>query len=222
MAIRIPLLIIGAGIASLVIVSCAKPDDNVTAGAPPNTPAPSTSPAMVRGTVDKVSDAEVTVKTATGVVTVKLTQPFHLYDRVPSDLSKVTDNTFVGVTSVKQSDGSEKATEIHIFPEELRGLGEGSHMMNVSGNAQPSKMTNGNVSSPGSRMSNGSVKQLGGSTIQVQYQDGTQKIVVPADTPVTALQASQDKLTVGQSITMVTQKAADGSLSSDKAIMAKK
>jgi hypothetical protein len=58
-----------------------------------------------------------------------MAQPFHVYTRAPSDLSKVTEKSFIGVTTLKQPDGSERATEIHVFPEELRGLGEGSRMM---------------------------------------------------------------------------------------------
>jgi hypothetical protein len=41
--------------------------------------------------------------------------------------------SFVGVTSVPQPDGAQRATEIHIFPEELRGTGEGSYLMNQQG-----------------------------------------------------------------------------------------
>ncbi len=49
----------------------------------------------------------------------------------------------MGVTSVKQADGTELATEIHIFPEELRGLGEGSYMMNLTAGGDNNRMTNG-------------------------------------------------------------------------------
>jgi len=93
-----------------------------------------------------------------------------VYDREPGKLADVKDNSFVGITTVKQPDGSEKATEIHIFPEELRGMGEGSRMM--AQNPAGGRMTNGAVSSSRmtngaatqSRMSNGSVASANGST----------------------------------------------------------
>jgi len=47
---------------------------------------------------------------------VTLTQPFQLFARAPGDLANVKDSSFVGVTSVKQSDGTEKATEITSSP----------------------------------------------------------------------------------------------------------
>src|ERR1700704_2258797 len=114
----------------------------------PNPDAP-----ILRGTVVSVSANQLVLKSDSSTVTVALAQPFHFYVRAPSDLSKVKQSSFVGVTSVKQPDGSERATQINIFPEELRGVGEGSRMMAPDTRANPSRMTNGNVST--SRMTNG-------------------------------------------------------------------
>ena len=74
------------------------------------------------------------------------------------------------MTTVKQADGTEQATEIHIFPEELRGLGEGSRMMTPAANGDGNRMTNGNASvsrttnggAPQSRMSNGNRRECYG------------------------------------------------------------
>ena len=87
------------------------------------------APIMLRGTVVSVSANQLVLKSDTGTVAVALTQPFHFYVRASSDLSHVKQSSFIGVTTVKQADGSERATEIHVFPEELRGVGEGSRMM---------------------------------------------------------------------------------------------
>src|SRR2546429_3023211 len=96
------------------------------------------APIMLRGTVVSVAASQLVLKSDTGTVTVALTQPFHFYVRAPSDLSHVKENSFIGVTTVKQSDGSELAAEIHVFPEELRGMGEGSRMMPPAASAGPS------------------------------------------------------------------------------------
>ena len=74
------------------------------------------------------------------MTTVKLAQPLHLYVRIPGDLSHLKDTNFVGVTSVKQPDGSERAVRIGILPEELRGVGEGSYMMNQAAGAAPNRL----------------------------------------------------------------------------------
>ena len=181
---------------------------------------------IVRGTVTSVSTSQLVLQSDTGKITITLSQPFHLYSRAPSDLSHVKPNSFIGVTSVKQADGSERATEIHVFPEELRGLGEGSRMMAPDTSASRSRMTNGEVSSSRmtngtasqSRMSNGSVSSTNGSSLVVQYAGGSQSITVPANTQVTELKLSAKSVAPGDRIAVMAKRNSDGSLSADKAV----
>jgi hypothetical protein len=188
-----------------------------------STPNPN-APIMLRGTGASVSANQLVLKSDTGSVTVALVQPFHLYVRAPSDLAHVKENSFIGVTTVKQPDGSEKATEIHVFPEELRGIGEGSRMMSPSagasrmtnGNVSQSRMTNGTASQ--SRMSNGNVSSTNGSSLVVQYAGGSQNVTVPPNTPVTELKLASKGLAAGDQVAVVAKKAPDGSLTADKAI----
>ena len=164
-----------------------------------------------------------------GAVKVHLGNPLTVYGRTPSDLAHVTTKSFVGITSVKQPDGSERATEIHIFPDALRGVGEGSYMMNPdpAKTTSASRMTNGTVSgsasasaSPSkSRMTNGTVTTLAeGSTLTVQYAGGMETIVVPPDVHVTALTPTGDKLTPGENVVALTKKQSDGSLTTTDVI----
>ena len=182
----------------------------------------------VRGAVTAVTANSVTVQTSQGPVFVRLVQPVKVFTRMPSDLGHITNKTFVGVTSVKGADGKEHATEVHIFPEELRGFGEGSYMMGgaqpgaasssrmtngavsgsrmTNGAASGSRMTNGAVS--GSRMTNGAVAATGnGSSLTV----GSQQIDVPAGTPVTIMAETKQPLHVGQQIMVVAKKQPNGS-----------
>jgi hypothetical protein len=184
------------------------------------------APIMVRGSVVSASANQVVIKSDTGNVTVVLTQPFHIYSRAASDLAHVKQNSFIGVTTVKQPDGSEKATEIHVFPEELRGVGEGSRMMTPNAGANASRMTNGNVSASRmtngtatqSRMSNGKVSSTNGTSLVVQYAGGSQSVTVPPSTPVTELKIATKNLAAGDQVAIVATKAPDGSLTSGKAI----
>ena len=121
----------------------------------------------VRGVVASISDDTLTVKSHTGLVQIHIGSPLQVYRDIPSDLAHVKSASFVGVTSIKRPDGSESAKEIHIFPEELRGTGEGSYLLDqdhpnpegnsrmTNGTVSQSRMTNGTVS--GSRMTNGTV-----------------------------------------------------------------
>ena len=184
------------------------------------------APIMLRGSVVSASATQIVLKSDTGAVTVAVAQPLQVYTRAASDLAHVKENSFIGVTTVKQADGSERATEIHIFPEELRGLGEGSRMMAPNTTAAASRMTNGNVSASRmtngtasqSRMSNGNVSSTNGSTLVVQYAGGSQNVTVPPRTPVTELKPSSKALAVGDQVAVLAKKAPDGSLTADKAI----
>ena len=176
----------------------------------------------ISGTVERASADEVSIKPRTGsdVTTVKLLQPLHLYARVPGDLSHLKDTSFVGVTSVQQPDGTERASAIGILPEEFRGVEEGSYMMNAPAGATPSRMTNGVASQ--SRMSNGSAKRTDASTLTVQYQGGVQTITVPADTPVNEYQLTAAKPVVGDRVFLLARKAADGTFSASTGVLSGK
>ena len=168
----------------------------------------------VRGVVTSVSGNVLTVNSQTGPVKIQLGSPLKVYKRTPSDLSHVNSESFVGVTSVKQPDGSERATNINIFPEELRGIGEGSYLMNPDPgqSASRSRMTNGTVAGPASRMTNGTVStKSGASTLSVQYSGGVQTISVPRDVSVTALTPTADKLKPGDNVFVLAKTQKDGS-----------
>jgi len=190
-------------------------------------PAGSDSMTMVRGAVVSTSSANLVIHVDTGNVTVHVTGPLTVYDREPGQLADVKDNSFVGVTSVKQPDGSERATEIHIFPQELRGLGEGSRMMTQNAASAGGRMTNGAVSgsrmtngaaSP-SRMSNGSVANANGSALVVQYAGGAQHIMVPPTTTVTEIKPTSKTLTAGDQVVVVAKRGAGGTLSARGALL---
>jgi X-X-X-Leu-X-X-Gly heptad repeat protein len=155
-----------------------------------------------------------------------------VYTRNRADLSRVTDNAFVGITSVPQPDGTQRATEIHVFPQELRGLGEGSRPMTApASGGTPSTMTNGSVS--GSRMTNGSARMTNGAarmtngtskgaaggTVTVAYNGGSQTITVPPDVPVTVLEATSAKLEPGANVVVVGTRQADGSLKTSRVML---
>jgi hypothetical protein len=220
---------------ALIAAACSRESGTVQSDttSAQTTPGVTDSVANIRGTVASVSATDIVITTDTGKVTIKLTKPFRVYDREPGKLTDVKDNSFIGVTTVKQPDGTEQATEIHIFPEELRGMGEGSRMMaqNASaggggggrmtnGAVTGSRMTNGTASP--SRMSNGSVTNATGSTFVVQYSGGSQTVKVPANTPVTEIKATSRALAAGNQAVIIARRGADGTLTSDKGLLAGK
>jgi hypothetical protein len=109
---------------------------------------------------------------------------------VKATLSDIKDNSFIGVTGMPQADGSQKAVEIHIFPEALRGTGEGFRPWDLVPN---STMTNATVAQM--------VKGVSGDEITLKYKEGEKKIVVTPETViVTYAPGSKDELKPGAKI----------------------
>src|ERR1700692_427357 len=105
-SVRMKMLIIGASrplvlcsSLALAMIACKRGGDSTQDTAQPaqNAQAPNPdSPITLRGTVVSVSANNLVLKADTGVVTVTLAQPFHLYTRAPSDLSHVKESSFIG------------------------------------------------------------------------------------------------------------------------------
>jgi hypothetical protein len=104
---------------------------------------------------------------------VKMTDNVAVRGIVKASLSDIKQNSFIGVTGMPQADGSQKAVEIHIFPEALRGTGEGHRPWDLMPN---STMTNATVAQM--------VKGVEGDEITLKYKDGEKKIVVAPNTTI--------------------------------------
>jgi len=175
--------------------------------------------AGVLGKVQSFTDSSLDVATPTGVIHVKVTQPLATYKQIPSDLNHVTSNSYVGVASVQQADGTELAKQVIIFPKELRGAAEGSVLTDAPGATAHSRMTNGSVSKPAvshSRMTNGTVQKGDSSTLVVRYQDGSQTISIPWGVPVVLVAIEPVTVSAGDTVYAVTEKLPDGTLTTNK------
>ena len=83
-----PALVIGSTL-GLAVSACSNGADSKRGDttAAPSAQAPNSgAPVVLRGAVVSVSPTELVLKSDTGVVTVKVVQPFHVYARVPSDI----------------------------------------------------------------------------------------------------------------------------------------
>ena len=175
--------------------------------------------AGVLGKVQSFTGSSLDVATPSGIVHVTVTQPLATYKQMPSDLSHVTSNSYVGVASVQQADGTELAKQVIIFPKELRGAAEGSVLLDAPGATTHNRMTNGSVSKPAvshSRMTNGTVQKGASSTLVVQYQDGSQTISIPAGVQVVLVAKEAVTLSAGDTIYAATDKLPDGMLTTNK------
>ena len=172
----------------------------------------------VIGKLQSFDGKSLDVATAAGVVHVVVKGHLTTYKQIPSDLSHVAGASYIGVASAEQ-DGKQVAKQIFLFPAELRGAAEGSVLTDPPGATSHSRMTNGTISRPAashSRMTNGTVENSDGSTLVVNYQDGSQTISIPPSVPVTLVAPQQVTFTPGDVVYAATKKLADGTLVTDK------
>lgn len=216
--------------ASMCCVACTRSSGRSDSTAASGDVSAPNASAMVRGTVSEFTPTTLVIKTDTGSVTIAVAGSPKVFDREAGTLADVTGNAFVGVTSIKEPDGKEQATEIHVFPEELRGLGEGSRMMEPSTGAGGSRMTNGsaqnsrmtNGAATPSRMSNGAVSTANGGTLLVTYAGGSQTIDVPPTAQVTAIKATSKPLSAGDQVVVVSRRDDHGALTATAVLLVSK
>jgi hypothetical protein len=137
------------------------------------------TPARVRGTLEKMDGNNLTIAMKSGKETNVMAKdgaPVIAVTR--GSMSDIKSNTFVGITAMPQPDGTQKAVEVHVFEESLRGTGEGHYPWDLMPN---STMTNGAVAQQ--------VEKGEGNTLQVKYKDGEKTLVVPKDAEVVNLLA---------------------------------
>jgi hypothetical protein len=126
----------------------------------------------VRGTIERLDGPVYVVKARDGgELKVTLMDNGVVVALVKASLADIKPGMFVGSTGMPQPDGSQKAIEVHIFPEAMRGTGEGHYPWDL----QPdSTMTNANVEE--------SVAGVDGQTLTLKYKSGEKKIIVTPQT----------------------------------------
>jgi hypothetical protein len=162
---------------------------------------------IVRGTVDKL-DGRTLVVTARDKhpVTVALTPGFAVAGVVKRSLADIKAGDYVASTSVKGADGKLHALEIHIFPEAMRGTGEGQRPWDL---VPDSLMTNATVA--------GISQAPQGEVLKVTYKGGEAEVTVAPDTPIVAYApGNAGLLKPGAAIFVVAMQKPDGSLSASR------
>src|ERR1700732_1335868 len=164
-------------------------------------PASAQETVRIRGTIEKVDGPVYVVKNRDGAAMKVTVSDAGLYVAiVKSTMADIKPGMFVGSTGVTQPDGSQKAIEVHIFPESMRGTGEGHYDWDLK---PASKMTNGNVEQ--------SVSGVDGPVLSVKYKDGEKKLVVTPETVVVScVPGNKDEVTPGTKVFVAAKKQPDG------------
>jgi hypothetical protein len=158
----------------------------------------------IRGTIESVEGPVYVVKNRDGAeIKLTVTDKPLFVAIVKSTMADIKPGMFVGATGMTQPDGSQKAIEVHIFPESMRGTGEGHYDWDLKPNT---KMTNANVEQ--------TVAGVDGPVLSVKYKDGEKKIsVTPETVVVTYVMGDKNDLKPGTRVFVgAAKKQADGTV----------
>jgi hypothetical protein len=166
-----------------------------------------TAPSRVRGAIEAVDGDVLSVKSRSGEdVKLHMTGDIRIVGIAKISLGDIKVGSFVGATTVPGPDGNNNAVEVHVFPENMRGTGEGSRPYDLRPN---STMTNATVAE--------TVAGNDGHTLLVKYKDGEKKVFVPDDTPVvTFVPGDTADLKAGAKVIAFMKQLPDGSFETSR------
>ncbi|WP_419729713.1 DUF5666 domain-containing protein [Lichenicola sp.] len=171
-------------------------------------PASAQVPPRTRGVITAVSGDSVMLKNHSGTVTLKIGSTTGYIGARSASLGEVKAGRFIGTAAVPQPDGTLKALEVTVFPESMRGAGEGNYGWDLG---KGSSMTNGTI---------GSVVGSSGRNMTVDYKGGQKTLMVPDDVPVVDLEpGAASLLKPGAHVVAFGPKAADGSVDAKRIIV---
>ncbi len=143
----------------------------------------------VVGTVERVDGANLVLKTAQSDKVVSVSPDVKVFALVKAALTDVKPDAFIGVGATPQPDGSQQAIRVVIFPESMRGLGEGHRPWDRPGTT----MTNATVDT--------AVTSVDGQLLTIKYKGGEKKIVIGPDSSIlTYVDADKSELKPGASV----------------------
>jgi hypothetical protein len=167
----------------------------------------SPTPSRVRGAIEGVEGDVLSVKSRSGEdVKLHMTADMKVVGIIKISLAEIKTGSFIGTTTVPGPDGTQNAVEVHVFPEDMRGTGEGSRPYDLRPN---STMTNATVAE--------TVAGNDGHTLTVKYKDGEKKVLVSPETPVvTYVPADKSDLKPGAKVIAFMKQLPDGSFETNR------
>ena len=169
-------------------------------------------PTRIRGTIASVEGQTMTVATREGPkVDITMNDPLTVSTVKKVDLASIGAGAYVGIATRTAANGEQQALEVLVFPEAMRGVGEGNYPWDLE---PGSMMTNGTVT--------GTVQAASGHELTLSFKGNTGKIVVPPGAPVvTFAPAERADLKPGAPVMFGATKNAEGKLAASRVTVGK-
>jgi hypothetical protein len=163
--------------------------------------------ARVRGTIVSLEGNTLMIKSREGeTVPIRLADTWNASGIVRSSLADIKPGSYVGTAAMPRQDGSLRALEVLIFPEAMRGAGEGHSPWDL---LPDSTMTNATVAD--------TVQAVDGQTLTLTYKGEQKKVSVPPNVPVVTLAPAQKSDVIpGAPVFISTQRQADGTITASR------
>ena len=150
----------------------------------------------LRGTIEAMSDGKMSLRLRSGErVELAVAPNLAVSEMFPIRLADVRAGSFVGIGALPQADGTQRAIAVLLFPEAMRGTGEGHRPFDY---LPQSTMTNATVA--------GVAAAPHGQRLELRYKDGEKTIIVPPDAPIVSLRpGDRGLLRVGSGVSLTAQ-----------------
>jgi hypothetical protein len=158
--------------------------------------------AKIGGVIDAVNGNEIDITATDGAKVVVMTDDkTRFVATVNTPIDAIAPGSYIGTAAMSDATGNLKAMEVTVFPESMRGLGEGSRPYDQG---PQSSMTNGTV---------GSVVGTNNRTITVKYNGGQKTVTLPENVPVVTMSPGDKSLAVaGAKVVVRGRKGDDGKI----------
>ena len=135
----------------------------------------------VRGTIESIDGPTYAIKARDGAdLKVELAANAQIAAVTKASLADIKQGLFVGVTAMPQADGSLSAVEVHIFPEAMRGTGEGHYSWDLRPKSTIAYVKGGNSDlKPGAKVFIAAVKQPDGTLQGRAWRVGRDGVTPP-------------------------------------------
>jgi hypothetical protein len=161
------------------------------------------APVRIRAMIEKIDGNNITVKDRRGeIVNLVLASNLVVSEVYAIDISEIKSGSYVGSGALPQPDGTLRAVEVLVFPEAMRGTGEGHRNWDL---LPQSTMTNATVDEIVATTSAAGIR-----TLKLKYKDGEKTLVVPAGVPIVTLKPGDRSLLVFGAQLIITAELRDG------------